>query len=125
MSTPLDDMAIEQLAQHVERRYLEKMRVINDGPGRFVPVILGTGAVTIGSRVFFRKGKYDPLSARGLALIAHESMHIQQYDELGWPRFFLNYFVGTLRSGFKHDDHPMERTLVRRQKEIRRALLGN
>ncbi|MCA9822687.1 MAG: DUF4157 domain-containing protein [Dehalococcoidia bacterium] len=124
MSTPLDEMVIEQLSQFVERRYLARMRVIDDGPGRFLPVVLGTGAVTIGSRVFFRRGRYDPFSARGLALIAHESMHIQQYDELGVPRFFAKYVIGILQSGLRHDNHPMERTLVRRQKEIRRALLA-
>ncbi len=124
MSAPLPEMAIEQLAPYVERQYLERMRVINDGPGRFVPVLLATGAVTIGSRTFFKKGKYDPLSARGLALIAHESMHIQQYDEMGVLRFFARYLVGQLQCGFRHDDHPLERELVRRQKEIRQALLN-
>ncbi len=122
MSTQLPDIAMDQLSPHVDRTYLERMRVVDDGPGRFIPVLLATGAVTIGSRTFFKKGKYDPLSARGLALIAHESMHIAQYDELGLPRFFASYLIGQFRCGFRHDDHPMERELVRRQKEIRRAL---
>jgi hypothetical protein len=124
VSEPLPIAAIEQLAQHVERRNLESMRVVTEAPGRFVPALFGTGAMTFGKYVLFRGGKYDALSAKGLALIAHESLHIAQYREMGVPRFLLHYVWGAIRTGFKHDAHPMERELVRRQREIRRALSG-
>ncbi|BDI34273.1 hypothetical protein CCAX7_63240 [Capsulimonas corticalis] len=35
-------------------------------------------AFTIGHDVFFGEGRYDPVSARGLALIAHELTHVRQ-----------------------------------------------
>ena len=124
MSEPLPPGAIEQLAEHVDRRELEAMRVVTGAPGRFVPVLFGTGAMTFGRYVLFRGGKYDALSARGLALIAHESLHIAQYREMGVPLFLVRYLWGAIRSGFNHNAHPMERELVRRQKEIRRALSG-
>jgi hypothetical protein len=122
VSAPLPPSAIETLAMHVERRNLEELRVVTGAPGRFVPVLFGTGAMTFGKYVLFRGGKYDILSARGLALIAHESMHIAQYREMGAPMFLLRYLWGAVRTGFKHDAHPMEQELVRRQREIRRAL---
>lgn len=122
MSEPLPPGAVETLAAHVQRRDLEAMRVVTGAPGRLVPVLFGTGAMTFGKYVLFRGGKYDVLSARGLALVAHESMHIAQYREMGVPRFLLRYIWGAIRSGFNHATHPMERELVRRQREIRRAL---
>lgn len=97
------------------------MRVVTDSK---LPVLLRTGAVTIGSRVFFRRGRYDTVSPRGLALIAHEAMHIGQYREYGLIGFFLRYGWGMVTSGFRYRQHPMEAPLIAEQRRIRAALEG-
>ena len=38
----------------------------------------GADAITLGNDIFFRGGAYDPCSADGVALIAHELQHVQQ-----------------------------------------------
>ncbi len=40
--------------------------------------VLQADAFTVGNDVFFAEGKYDPSSARGQALLAHELTHVRQ-----------------------------------------------
>ncbi len=42
---------------------------------------LGAKAFTVGNDVVFGEGAYDPLSARGRSLIAHELAHVAQHDD--------------------------------------------
>ncbi|GIW13358.1 MAG: hypothetical protein KatS3mg062_0797 [Tepidiforma sp.] len=79
-------------------------------------------AVTFAPFVIFRDGGYRPASAAGLALIAHEALHITQVREMGRPRFYTRYIIGQLRSGFRHDRHPLEVPCIERQRLIRDAL---
>lgn len=122
MSAPLSVDVIERLAAHVDRDALERMRVVTGRPGNWIPVALRTGAVTIGRHVFFRAGRFDTGSGRGLALIAHEAMHVGQYGELGLPGFFARYAWGIVTSRFRYARHPMEAPLIAAQRRIRVAL---
>jgi hypothetical protein len=101
---------------------LRAMCVHTGAPARWVPALVRTGAMTFGRHVFFRAGRYDTASAPGLALIAHEAGHIAQYRALGAPRFLVEHARGAVRSRFRHDRHPLEAPLNRRQSEVRRAL---
>jgi hypothetical protein len=78
--------------------------------------------MTFGDHVVFRAGRYDIGSPRRLALIAHESLHIGQYRELGYVRFAWRYLRGLFSSRFDHDRHPMEAPCVAKQAEVFRAL---
>lgn len=122
MSLRLPPDAIDRLAPFVSREDLESVRVMTGAPWEWLPLLLRTGAVTIGKRVFFRKGRYRFDSARGLALIAHETLHTGQYQELGTVRFAWRYLRGLVQARFEHDAHPMEASLVELQRRVRREL---
>ena len=124
MPAPLPLDVIETLVPFVDRESLERMRVVTGWPGRWYPVVLRTGATTLGSHVFFRKGHYRFDTARGLALIAHEAGHITQVRELGLPRFLLRYARGQFQCAFHHDRHPMEIPMIELQRRVREALVA-
>ena len=67
----------------------------------------------------------DPESKRGLALIAHEMLHVRQQRKAGWLRFLASY-VWRLRKrghrGKNNEHHPLERPAYALQREVRRAL---
>jgi len=68
------------------------------------PRVAGTeiAATTIGHTIYFRDPDYfDPHSPAGLALLAHEIRHIEQYREQGGVvRFSINYVLEYLRGGY-------------------------
>ena len=45
-------------------------------------------AVTVGTDVFFRSGRFDPGAPRGFALLAHEAVHVREFSQpgAGWRR---------------------------------------
>ncbi|MFQ5859389.1 MAG: DUF4157 domain-containing protein [Anaerolineae bacterium] len=59
-------------------------------------------ATTIGDTIYFREWKYfDPHSPLGLALLAHELRHVEQYREQGGVvRFSIHYVWGFVRGGY-------------------------
>jgi len=122
MSHALPEDVIEKLGNFVPQQELKRVRVMTGVPWEWLPWLLRTGAVTVGDRVFFRKGRYGVDSARGLALIAHEALHTGQYRELGRAGFLLRYLRGLAQCRFKHDAHPMEAELVALQRRVRQAL---
>lgn len=123
MSQPLPEDTIALIARHgVSERNLREMRVLTGEPWRRIPPLFGASAMTFGRRVIFKQDRYDPQSGAGLARIAHESMHIEQWRDLGVPRFVVRYARGLLSSRFRHDEHPMERDLVEEQRRLRPIL---
>ena len=64
-------------APHFDAALLDRVRIVD---GR-VPFWLrpDMGGVTLGDRIHFRAGAYDPGCAAGLELLAHELAHVQQY----------------------------------------------
>lgn len=99
---------IERLAPHVDRNALVAFRVRTSAPWTLIPRLLRAGAVTLGDNVSFKAGLYNPTTPRGLALIAHECVHVRQYREMGVVRFLLAYAMGVVRSRGVHDNHPLE-----------------
>lgn len=122
MSERLPPQVIERLAVYVEPRSLVRMKVVTRAPGRWIPQLLSTGATTIGCRVFFRSGRYDPVSPKGLALIAHEAGHITQCDKLRVPRYLAQYCWQACRVRFEHARHPMEIPLNELQRRVQAEL---
>ena len=41
-------------------------------------------------------------------LIAHELAHVLQVEEYGLLRYYLNYLIGWVGSGFRYESIPME-----------------
>ena len=118
----LDDATIARLSEFVPERDLRNARIVTRRPWCWLPALLGMGAITFAPFVIFRSGRCRSDTPRGLALIAHETMHIAQVRELGRIRFYWRYLVGQLRCGFRHDRHPMEVPCIERQRAVRRAL---
>jgi hypothetical protein len=122
VSTRLPNAAIDRLSSDVDPASLRRMRIVAERPWCWLPVLLRTGATTFAPFVFFRPGRYDTTTPRGLALIAHEAGHVTQASETGLPRFLLRYAIGNLRCGFRHDRHPMEVPMIALQRRVRSAL---
>ncbi len=110
------------LREFVPERDLRVARVVTGRPWCWLPRVIGMSAITFAPVVIFRGGRFQPGTAKGLALIAHEVLHIGQVRELGRVRFCWRYLVGQLRCGFRHDRHALEIPCIERQREIRRVL---
>jgi hypothetical protein len=61
-------------------------RVLDDAGADRVARSHGAEAVTLGHEIFFRSGRLDPGSPRGLALLAHELTHVWQQARPGGIR---------------------------------------
>jgi hypothetical protein len=49
-------------------------------------------AITLGQTIYFRElDQFDPHSIEGLALLAHEIKHVEQYRKKGFIRFYAKY----------------------------------
>lgn len=79
-------------------------------------------ATTLGNNLVFRSGRYVTETPRGLALLAHEVVHVGQVREMGLTLFMLRYIAGQFRCGFKHDRHAMEVPGIAMQRKVRTAL---
>ena len=86
----------------------------------------GPAAITVGRHIYFADGKYDPCSATGVALIAHELFHIKQ--GAGGPGiwfvrpFYVWYFIRKVLSGWtKGRKHPLEIPAYEQQDRVEAA----
>ncbi len=51
-------------------------------------------AITLGHTIYFRRAEYyNPHTPRGLAFLAHEIKHVEQYEREGRARFYFKYFI--------------------------------
>lgn len=67
-------------------------------------------AITLGHLIIFTKPRYyDPYSIPGLALLAHELKHVEQYEIGGMLRFLGRYLKEWLKVGYDLDRHPYEK----------------
>jgi len=58
-------------------------------------------AITLGETIYFRSlDYYNPHSAPGLALLAHELKHVEQYKPRGLLNFYATYVWDYLRHGY-------------------------
>jgi hypothetical protein len=61
-------------------------------------------AITLGRTIYLRTpDAYDPHSLAGLALLAHELKHVEQYEQIGFFRFYYRYLRGYLSRGYGED----------------------
>ncbi len=59
------------------------------------------GAITLGSTIYFRElDQYNPHTATGLAFLAHELKHVEQYERQGPLRFYTRYIRDYLLHGY-------------------------
>ncbi len=59
------------------------------------------GAITLGRTVRFRLlDNYDPHTSWGLAFLAHEIKHVEQYETDGWLKFYLKYIWAYVFHGY-------------------------
>ncbi|MCC6381192.1 MAG: DUF4157 domain-containing protein [Dehalococcoidia bacterium] len=77
------------------------------------------GALTLGKHVWFARG--DRSGDR--ALLAHELVHVGQYQELGVLRFFVRYLRDLARARFRYSARlPLEAPAYARGREARTRL---
>ena len=87
-------------------------------------------AITLGHLIIFTKPRYyDPYSITGLALLAHELKHVEQYEIGGMLRFLGRYLslqdpVGKewLKVGYDLDRHPYEKEAYAFQNLVEKRL---
>ncbi|MEO8538292.1 MAG: DUF4157 domain-containing protein [bacterium] len=118
----LSDETVATLKDFVPERDLRNMRVVTWKPLCWLPAILKMSATTFSPFVIIRPGRYRTDIPRGMALIAHEAVHIGQMRELGWWRFYPRYLIGQFKCGFDHDKHEMEIPGIEVQRTTRREL---
>lgn len=105
----LPECCIEVLSRPgwYDRRLLHSVKI--KPANRFVraisnPRVAGTdiAATTIGDTIYFRQAeRFDPHTPEGLALLAHEIRHVEQYQALGGILGFgLHYVREFLRGGY-------------------------
>lgn len=59
---------------------LSQVRIHTDAPADAAARELGADAFILGPGLFFRSGMFSPLTARGLALLTHELVHLRQIE---------------------------------------------
>lgn len=80
-------------------------------------------AITLGHFVIFTKRRYyDPRSIHGLALLAHELKHVEQYRREGPLRFLWRYLFHWLKVGYDLERHPYEREAAELETRIQAQL---
>lgn len=62
-------------------------------------------AITFGKRIFFARGILNDSTLTGITLIAHELVHVRQYQETGFLKFLYRYIRDYLQSRIKGKDH--------------------
>lgn len=125
-SFPLPDDLRAALAPHFPDHDLCRVLIHQSIPWhvrRFARV--APEAYTSGNHIYFAPGKYDPSSVEGIATIAHELTHSQQYKKYGRFRFRLRYLKYYFENKRKRmDDYnayeqiPFEREAYDKEREI-------
>ena len=117
----------ECLKQFFSRMYPDiDMRTVSFHEGLPFYTTGNPAAITVGRRIYFADGKFEPCSAKGVALIAHELFHIKQ--GAGGPGvwffrpFYLRYFIQKVLSGWtKGRKHPLEIPAYEQQDRVEDA----
>src|ERR1700743_1647047 len=97
---PLTQTEKEHLRAYIPEVDLENAR-LHDGN---VPWYLWKQfrAITRGNHIYCRPGAYDARSPAGLALLAHELVHVGQYREgMTWLTYLLSTVLGYRRSKYE------------------------
>lgn len=78
-------------------------------------------AITLGHIIILTKN-YKPGTVEGLALLAHELKHVEQYKIWGIFRFLWRYLVEWLKVGYDLDRHPYEKEAYAFQRRVKKRL---
>jgi len=81
---PLDERTRAVMESHTGRDF-RGVRIHTDDPAAFSARAVGALAYAVGRHVVFAPGRYDPHSAGGRRLLAHELTHVAQQDGLRRP----------------------------------------
>ena len=77
-------------------------------------------AITLGHKINFCKlDRYDPHSPRGLALLAHELKHVEQFEHYGRVGFYLKYLWDYLRHGYGKEGLAIEKEAYRFEAQVK------
>ena len=80
-------------------------------------------AITLGHLIIFTKPQYyDPCSLQGLAVLAHELKHVEQYRREGFLRFLWQYLSHWLKVGYDLERHPYEREATELEARVQTQL---
>ncbi len=66
-------------------------------------ILSGTeiAAITLGRTIYYRQDIfYNPHTADGLSLLAHEIKHIEQFERYGLWKFYWNYLKAYFKGGY-------------------------
>ncbi len=69
------------LEKRFPREHLESVRIHTDAPADRAARILGADAFSLGRDIFFRTGRFDLATPKGMALLGHELVHVRQAAE--------------------------------------------
>jgi len=80
-------------------------------------------AITLSHFIIFTKPQYyDPCSIQGLALLAHELKHVEQYEVWGILGFLWRYLKEWLKVGYDLHRHPYESEAYAFQERVQKLL---
>lgn len=118
----LPEETVATLQEFVPEVHLRRMRVVTWRPLCWLPMMLRMSASTFAPFVIIKPAHYRIDTSRGMALIAHEAVHIGQVHDLGVWRFYPKYLIGQFKCGFRHDKHEMEIPGILVQRTTRKVL---
>ncbi len=76
-------------------------------------------AITLGGTIYIRMPQaYDPHAPAGLALLAHEIKHVEQYAREGWLGFFTKYLQSYAAKGGYSSSVNFENEAYEFQKQV-------
>ena len=80
------------------------------------------GAITLGHTIHFRLlDNYDPHVPWGLALLAHELKHVEQFERDGWLQFYAKYVWAYVFHGYG-ESVPFEAEAYEFQRQVQAHL---
>jgi hypothetical protein len=107
-SQPLDQTLRQEMEPWLGRD-LSAVRVHTDEQAAESARAVGAAAYTVGNDVVFGRGRFDPRSAAGRQLIAHELTHVALSDLSTLLPYMRNVWA---RQGAPHFEAPDPRTAV-------------
>jgi Domain of unknown function (DUF4157) len=113
----------EVLSKYFDPHILGEIRIHDDGLPWFVPSGNIAFTASVGD-IYFADGQYNPHTQIGIAVIAHEMVHIMQrrkYGDVPLSAVYLGDSFGVfLIHGWNYDaeDNDIEKPAYRREREI-------
>jgi hypothetical protein len=102
LERPLTRDELRRYEPYFSADVLTQARVVDGKVPRWLrPDMCG---VTLGSRIHFRAGAYDPRTADGIELLAHELVHVRQFFE----GMTVGRYVWACRRGYRRNRFEVE-----------------